>query len=328
MRKDNVMKCVLILPYFGKLNDYFPLFLRSCSSSKLCDWLFFTDDRTEYDYPSNVHVKYTTFDWIKQLIQSKFKFRVSLDTPYKLCDFKPTYGFVFSEYLEGYDYWGHCDSDVVFGNLDKYLNPLFQNSYDKLFAAGHLTIYKNDESNNTRFMNPYNGRYLYKEFLTVPQICWFDEDWKSDNIHTMFLSEGTKVYPNVLAFNPSGKYAYFIQRNYSPSDHKYIEEKYRKALYIWCDGKFFRQYELDGRLVEEEFLYLHLQHRRMSVDKAIYNSKYIQVVPNKFIPLDHVPSSLSDWNRIKLEPVSAYLYVLNNQCRRVIRKINKLRGKR
>ena len=32
MRKKN-KKCVLILPYFGQFNNYFPIFLKSCGAN-------------------------------------------------------------------------------------------------------------------------------------------------------------------------------------------------------------------------------------------------------------------------------------------------------
>lgn len=32
-------QCVLILPYFGKFNNYFPLFLRSCAANPSYDFL-------------------------------------------------------------------------------------------------------------------------------------------------------------------------------------------------------------------------------------------------------------------------------------------------
>lgn len=49
-------QCVLILPYFGKFNNYFPLFLRSCAANPSYDFLIFTDSMESYQYPSNVHV--------------------------------------------------------------------------------------------------------------------------------------------------------------------------------------------------------------------------------------------------------------------------------
>ena len=41
-----------------------------------------------------------TFNELRKLIQSKFDFEISLEKPYKLCDFRPAYGFLFEEYLK------------------------------------------------------------------------------------------------------------------------------------------------------------------------------------------------------------------------------------
>lgn len=92
-------KCCFIIPYFGKLPNYFPLFLKTCQYNTNFDWLVFTDDGTEYDYPQNVQRVEMTFSELKQKIQSKFDFPISLSTPYKLCDYKPAYGYIFEEYL-------------------------------------------------------------------------------------------------------------------------------------------------------------------------------------------------------------------------------------
>ena len=84
-----MLKKILIIPYFGKFNNYFELWLKSCEYNTDFDWLIFTDDKTNYQYPENVHVHYTTFENIKDRINNLFEFEISLDSPYKLCDFKP-----------------------------------------------------------------------------------------------------------------------------------------------------------------------------------------------------------------------------------------------
>lgn len=320
-------KCIFVLPYFGKFNNYFPLFLRSCRYNNLFDWLVFTDDQAKYDYPQNVKVIRISFSEFREMFRKKIGNKIVLQKPYKLCDFKPTYGYVLSDYLRDYEYWGHCDCDLIFGDLNRLLIPLLEKGYDKLFAAGHLTIYKNDSENNSRFMSNYQGRLLFEEFLTVPEICWFDEDWRKDNIHTLFLEQNTKVYSEVLACNPSGKYAYFVQRNYIPSEHRYEEEKYRKALYAWANGRVIRQFEDMNRLITEEFLYMHFQHRKMEMDEAALTSRAIQIIPNKFIPLASIPDSLDEWKKIKKEPLSAYLFVLDGQKERIVRKLKKIVGR-
>lgn len=313
-------KCVFILPYFGKFNNYFGLFLKSCGKNTEYNWLILTDDKEKYNYPSNVKVIYSTFDEIKERFKNKIGLEISLPSPYKLCDFKPTYGLVFEEYIQEYEYWGHCDCDVIFGNLNKMLSPLLNEGYDKLFAAGHLTIYKNTAKNNRRFLQNYHGRNLAQEFLSVPEICWFDEDWKADNIHTMFLDSDAKVFSEVLAFNPSGNHAYFVQRNYIPTEHRYVEEKYKKALYVWDDGSVIRE-TLDGnKLRREEYLYLHLQHRKMRVNGVNEKDSFFQIVPNEFIPLKSLPKSVEEWEKIKKEPFKAHGYIVKKQIDRVKRK--------
>ena len=36
---------------------------------------------------------------IREKIQSKFDFKISLEEPYKLCDYKPAYGYIFEEFI-------------------------------------------------------------------------------------------------------------------------------------------------------------------------------------------------------------------------------------
>lgn len=81
-------KICLVVPYFGKFNNYFQLFLNSCERNEEIHWLFFTDDRRRFDYPKNVKVVYCSFEEIKKVFQSKFTFKISLERPYKLCDYK------------------------------------------------------------------------------------------------------------------------------------------------------------------------------------------------------------------------------------------------
>lgn len=56
-------------------------------------------------------------DEIKVTASEKLSFAVNIGYPYKLCDFKPAYGFLFPEIIKRYDFWGHGDIDVVYGNI-------------------------------------------------------------------------------------------------------------------------------------------------------------------------------------------------------------------
>ncbi len=67
MRKKN-KRCVLILPYFGQFNNYFPLFLKSCEANPTYTWMIFTDNEFKYVCPENVHVIKTTLDEIRKIL--------------------------------------------------------------------------------------------------------------------------------------------------------------------------------------------------------------------------------------------------------------------
>lgn len=103
-----------IVPYFGKFPRLFPVWLHSCANNPTVNWLILTDDKRDFCYPANVKVEYTTFAAVRERIQKLFDFEINLSHPYKLCDFKITYGLAFADYLKGYDF-GEFVTLILFG---------------------------------------------------------------------------------------------------------------------------------------------------------------------------------------------------------------------
>lgn len=292
-------KCIFILPYFGKFNNYFQLFLNSFSYNSSFDLLIITDCEDKYNYPANVRLVKSTLAEVKAIAEQKLSFEVCLDKPYKLCDFKPAYGLLFEEYIRGYEYWGHCDCDILFGNLEEILTPLLEQGYDKLFAAGHMTIYKNTYENNRRFMSLHNGVAIYKEAFTTSDIYVFDEDCQSkhhndNNVHSIFLESGVKVFSEDLSMNPSAGSAKFIQAKYIPQERKFIKQLYVKARYYFDKGDIFSLYAQEGRLKRRDYLYLHFQMRKMRVDKKITMDHPIEILPDRFRFCRKIPSNMKE----------------------------------
>ena len=63
--------CIIVC-YFGKLPNYFSLFLTSCKVNNEFDWLLFCDDDIEvYTIPDNVHVIKMSFTAIVDIIRNK-----------------------------------------------------------------------------------------------------------------------------------------------------------------------------------------------------------------------------------------------------------------
>lgn len=164
-------KIALILPYFGKFKNYFPLFLESCKYNSSIDFFVFSDSIEGLRIPSNVFVMKCSFEEFSDKVQEKFNFKISLASPYKLCDYKPAFGEILSKELKGYDYWGHCDCDLIFGDLRKFVNDEILEQYDKIFTRGHLTIYKNIPEINSF----YRSQKDYKTAYQTPVNLSFDE---------------------------------------------------------------------------------------------------------------------------------------------------------
>lgn len=108
-------KIALVLPYYGKLPTYFNFFLRSLGGMNF-DVLFFSDLKVG-KHSENFKLFEMTFEAFKRLAAEKIGTPVRLDSPKRLCDFKPMYGKIFEDYLKEYDYWAFGDCDLVYGRL-------------------------------------------------------------------------------------------------------------------------------------------------------------------------------------------------------------------
>ena len=80
---------IVVIPYFGKFNNYFNLFLKSIEYNSTVDFLIITDDKRNFDYPSNFKVVYSSFLEESHRMTSYFAFDATCGTPYKICDYKP-----------------------------------------------------------------------------------------------------------------------------------------------------------------------------------------------------------------------------------------------
>lgn len=155
-------KIALVMPYYGVLPPYFNFFLRSLEGKNL-DVLFFSDLAVE-KHPENFKPIEMSFDEFKRLAAEKLGVPVRLDSPKRLCDFKPMYGKIFEDYLAGYDYWAFGDCDLIFGNafsslLERELGggpDVF--SLERLFCCGPLCFFKNDEKTKMLYVRARNWK--------------------------------------------------------------------------------------------------------------------------------------------------------------------------
>ncbi len=319
-------KLVLIIPYFGNFKNYFPLFLKSCRYNPKVDWLIITDNDLK-NLPNNVKVRRTTFEAIKSEFKKALSFQFFLEMPYKLCDFRPTYGQVFQKEIEGYDYWGYCDSDLIFGDLSKFIDPLMEKGYEKIFAAGHLTLYKNTKENNLRYFKPYKGESQIERVFLSKENTGFDEAYYDrGNIHRIFLEDGATVFEEDYSANMAVCRDQFYLMKYNSVQGTFEEQPYKRTLYYWSNGKLFGLYDEQGQLRKQEFLYIHFQDRNMKYESnEIERSDHIYFVPNEFRLLreEDIPTTVESLEQMDIEPRNNHLVELRIRIFR--KKLNKLK---
>ena len=178
----------IIIPYFGKFPNYFQLFLNSCVCNRTIVWTIITDNTESYMYPSNVKKVHMSFEDVQQLIRSKFDFELAINSVHKLCEFKPAYGFIFDDFVKGYDFWGYGDLDLIYGDIRSFLSEKIL-SYDKIFTLGHFSLIKNTYEINRLFMKPLEETKLYRIAFSSDDNYNFDEEFKG-NMDIVF---GVKV---------------------------------------------------------------------------------------------------------------------------------------
>lgn len=312
-------KCILILPYFGKLKNYFQLFLNSVENNFGIDLLIITDqDLSNYSLPQNVLKIKMNFITFCEYTQKLFDFKISLNTPYKLCDFKPAYGVIVSQFFDisNYDYWGHCDSDLIFGNFYIIRNILSTMRYKKIFANGHLTIYRNEMQNNLRFTHRLDNVLVYKMAFQNPIIYGFDEggnnfEGKLLSVHEIFMNEcPAEVYVDDLCFNASVDYYLLHNSTYIEAKKKWINSKKQNFL-------VYDNHEL--RCGSKKYIYCHLQKRKMKIRFCNENKFYI--VANYFTSSKMLCIALQYFN------LNSILFEIEKTIRRLKRYIVKKQKK-
>lgn len=270
-------KIIYIVPYFGHFPDFFKMWLLSCQYNPTIDWMILTDDKTEFDYPPNVHVYYMSFEELKKHIQSKYDFPIGLSTPYRLCDYKVAYGDIFSEKITDYDFWGYCDIDMFWGDIRSFLTKERLEKFDRIGYLGHSTIYRNIPEINNLYKKQLEGEYIYKKIFQTSgnTNCYFDELY----IGKIFDQYGIKtcedfIFADIMPWSPKFMLSYAKDRDMA---------KNRNRIFTWENGHLYSHSVIDGNIEKDEFMYIHFLKRDMTFPKEYAKCVEFLIVPNRFL---------------------------------------------
>ena len=244
-------KIAIIIPYFGSFPTSFDLWVNSASYNKDIDFFLFTNQKVKIAY-NNIHIYYMTLNDFSMLARNKLKINsINLSNPYKCCDFKPVYGLIFEDYVKSYDFWGHCDMDMIFGDLKKYFTDSVLEKYDKILPLGHLSIYRNNKEVNDRYKCEGSSLPDFKTIFTSEKNYAFDE------------------FKGIMKIYDYNNFPFYKKRVFADIPSKYKRFKlalkdinYQNQIFYWENGHVFRSFENSGKIETEEFAYIHFQKRK------------------------------------------------------------------
>jgi hypothetical protein len=253
------------------------------------DWYIFTDNKGWNNKYNNVHIIPMTFEELAELIN--LKLGTVINSVYKLCDYKPAYGYIFNNYIQNYEFWGYCDIDVIFGNLDRFFTSERLKEFDKIYDLGHLSILKNTEDIRCAFMGTQDCIVPYKDILNHKYICVFDEPYcvfydpinkyNNGGINQILAKEGYSVYENKYEIADIDiKYQNFHMLHG-------LDEKNNGDYYLIYTNRKLTLNRLHNKQYEREVAYAHFQKKKdIPVLTGSYNS--YAATPKGFIDLEEV----------------------------------------
>ena len=281
----NKARGLVLIPYFGKLPNIFPFWVKTAALIRQIEWLILTDAKIPCELPQNVKVKKCLFADVQTRIRQNFPYAVKIDSPWGLCAFRPAYGEIFKEEFAGYEFWGYGDLDVLYGNLDKYLTDAAFDRYDKLFRWGHLSLIRNNEFGRTVYSRQLSDSRLNCRDAFNGGVACFDERMFNDLIEE-----------NGGTIDDGQPIADFHQREFlmrffapgprtTPTAYRVLEPNNLGNIFLWNDEGLFRHFiNQQGQVDCEEFAYIHFCRRPMRIENVTPSESGFAIVPNKLVP--------------------------------------------
>ena len=229
----------IVIPHFGPWPAWINFFIESCRANKTIQWILFSDADPPENRCANVkHVQIAFPDYRKELSQA-LGFNVGAETPYKLCDIRPALPLIHAELLDGYDFVGFGDLDVVYGDIRAFYDDDVLSNYDLLSSSpervsGHFCLMRNRTDVITAFRQA--------------------RGWKNAMKRTDYVNFDERAFYNVV----QGARARLLHRLGAQSIRCFFREAYstpvatREMRWYWKDGRLSNEF-----YPNQGFMYLH-----------------------------------------------------------------------
>lgn len=267
-------KIILFMVYYGKLPSYFDVWLEAIKYNETIDFCIITDcfsEQKQSTFSSNIIIKNIAFADFKKIVQSKFDFKISMENYGRISQFRPAFGYIFPDIIEGYDFWGYIECDLIPGNIRNFLTENILSKYDKCFKLGHFQLFRNTDEMNTLFMSNTPNAINYR-FAFSHNIFYFEE---VIGMYNIAIAEKVKLYDERVFVDCQYMYNSFRWSNFA-----YWSEPVQKCIFAFENGKLYMMQSVNKVVEKKEILYVHFQKRNMNIEIDRF-SRYL-IIPNKF----------------------------------------------
>ena len=241
----------LITCYMGPLPDYFGYYVATCRQNSSIRFVVINDTLAESRVEGNIEYWRMNLAELNAWASSALGTEVKLQSAWKINELKPLFGRLFRDKLSGFDFWGWCDLDIIWGDLRHFLNDRFLEEYDvvtskAMWTAGHFTLLRNQPLCNDLFArNPRIIELLNEKTYYAFEECSHRWDGIPRTPDAFGPGEGyPSMYDIVRQAEASGE----IRAHFKDI----IREHPQPVNYLYRDGKLF---DLGNG---EEFMYYHL----------------------------------------------------------------------
>ena len=145
------------------------------------------------------------------LAAQKLNLDIQISSAYKICDFKPAFGVIFQDQISGYDFWGVCDIDLVFGRIREFMTEELLDNFDVIsvkdsFPSGYFLLFRNnsiinylfEKSKDYKFIFTSNDNYCFDECggaydEVISGINILDVPTETESIHHVLVKEQNNI---------------------------------------------------------------------------------------------------------------------------------------
>lgn len=256
---------ILFIPYFGKLPKFYNVWKVTAFHNPTIHFVLFTDDRSVQS-ENNIQVVHMTWKELVNSIQAHFPFQVALKAPYKICDFRPGFAEIFPSFIEGFDFWGYCDIDLLYGDIRAFITEEVLEKHDRVFYNGHISLYRNCEKMNSlyRYQETEYPAVNYEECYSLRRAFYFDE---FGGMYTKCLCNNISVFEDLS-----------IRRDPIIGEEKFYWESVDDStqfVIFWEKGKLYSI----QRGEKKELIYAHFFRRKFVVPEIPENVESIVIAP-------------------------------------------------